>query len=150
METFNTAIDIYAPKEKVWEVLLGSDTYRDWTNVFNPTSHYKGDWSEGSKMLFLGTDETRASEGGMVSRIAKNIPYQHISIQHLGIVENGIEDTTSEKAAAWAPAFENYTLTEVDGVTELLIEQDLDAEYVEQFTDMWQQALERIKELSEA
>ena len=34
--------------------MLADDTYREWTSAFHPGSYYKGDWSEGSKILFLG------------------------------------------------------------------------------------------------
>lgn len=149
MQKFETSIFINAPKEKVWDVLLGAETYREWTKPFNPTSRFEGDWSEGSKILFLGTDENGNNEGGMVSRIAKNIPYEYISIEHLGIIENGVEDTTSEKAKAWAPAFENYTLIEKDGGTLMKIDQDLEESYKEMFEKMWPQALKKLKELAE-
>lgn len=149
MEKFKTSIYINAPKEKVWNTLLGKDTYQEWTKAFNPTSRFEGDWSEGSKILFFGTDENGSNEGGMVSRIAKNRQYEYLSIEHLGIIENGIEDTTSEKAKSWAPAFENYTLTEKDGGTELTIDQDLDEQYKQMFSEMWEKALDKLKELAE-
>ena len=100
-------------------------------------------------MLFLGTDENGKNEGGMVSRIAKNIPYQFLSIEHLGIVRDGVEDTTSEEAKSWAPAFEKYTFTEKDGQTEVTIEQDLEENYCEEFTELWRKALQKVKELAE-
>lgn len=149
MKKFKTSIFINAPKEKVWDVMLGKDSYKEWTKPFNSTSRFEGDWSEGSKMLFLGTDENGNNEGGMVSRIAKNVPYEHLSIEHIGIVENGVEDTASEKAKAWAPAFENYTFTEKNGGTEVDIDQDLDEKYVQMFEGMWKKSLLRLKELAE-
>lgn len=148
-QKLTASIIINAPREKVWDTLLGYNTYKEWTKVFNPTSRYEGDWSEGSKILFLGTDENGGNEGGMVSKIAKNIPNEFISIKHLGIIENGIEDTTSPKAKSWAPAYENYTLTDVNGGTEFTVEQDLDGEYMEMFKEMWEKALQELKRLSE-
>ena len=134
--------------------MLRDVTYRQWTKAFSPTptstSRVEGDWSEGSKMLFLGTDENGNNEMGMVSRIAKNEPYRYLSIEHLGIIENGIEDTTSEKAKSWAPAFENYTLTDKNGGTELSIHMDIDAENKESFEEMWKKALKTLKELAES
>lgn len=148
-QKLTASIIINAPREKVWDTLLGYNTYKEWTKVFNPTSRYEGDWSEGSKILFLGTDENGGNEGGMVSKIAKNVPNEFISIKHLGIIENGIEDTTSPKAKSWAPAYENYTLTDVNGGTEFTVEQDLDDEYMEMFKEMWEKALQELKRLSE-
>ena len=148
-QKLTASIIINAPREKVWDTLLGYNTYKEWTKVFNPTSRYEGDWSEGSKILFLGTDENGGNEGGMVSKIAKNVPNEFISIKHLGIIENGIEDTTSPKAKSWAPAYENYILTDVNGGTEFTVEQDLDDEYMEMFKEMWEKALQELKRLSE-
>lgn len=153
MQKFKTSIFINAPKEKVWDVMLGKDTYKEWTQPFNPSSSFsttvEGDWSEGSKMRFIGADENGENEGGMVSRIAKNVPYEYLSIEHVAILDNGAEDSTSEKAKSWVPSFENYTLTEKDGGTEVSVEQDLDEQYIQMFGEMWEKALQKVKELSE-
>lgn len=85
-------------------------------------------------MLFLGPDPETGQEGGMVSRIAENRPHEYISIEHIGIIQNGIEDTTSEAAKKWASAFENYTFKERDGATEVLVDVDVEDEYAEMFS----------------
>lgn len=149
MKKFSKSILINAPREKIWDIMLDKETYKEWTKPFNHTSRFEGDWNEDSKIIFLGTDENKENEGGMVSRIAKNIPYEFISIEHLGIIENEIEDTTSEKAKSWALAYENYTLREKEGTTEVLVEQDLEEQYIEMFEEMWDKALLKLKELSE-
>jgi uncharacterized protein YndB with AHSA1/START domain len=148
-QKLTTSIFINSPREKVWDTLLGYNTYKEWTKPFNPTSRFEGDWSEGSKILFFGTDENGENEGGMVSRIAKNVPNEYISIKHIGIIENGIEDTTSPKARSWAPAYENYTLTEKGDGTEIVIDQDLDKEHIPMFKEMWEKALQELKKLAE-
>lgn len=43
MKTLNYSINIKASKEKVWDIMLSDKTYREWTKVFNPTSHFEGD-----------------------------------------------------------------------------------------------------------
>ena len=77
---------------------------------FTAGSYYSGDWSKGSKILFLGPGED-GKTSGMVARIAENRPYEFISIEHLGEVVNGVEDLTSEKVKSWAGAHEDYTFT---------------------------------------
>lgn len=150
MQKLHFSIKINASAEKVWNTMLSEETYKDWTSVFNPGgSIVKGNWEKGSKMLFIGPDPQTGEEGGMVSRIAENIPYEFISIEHIGIVNNGIEDTTSEEAKKWAPAFENYTFKEENGVTEVQVDLDMLDEYVDMFKEMWPKSLERLKELSE-
>ncbi len=146
MKTLNFSIFINAPKEKVWSTMLEDATYREWTKAFDATSYYEGDWSEGSKMLFLSKDENGNTRGGMSSVIAKNKPNEYISIKHLGMIENGIEKPWEVEGEG----FENYTFNEKDGGTQLDIElTNLPDSYVEVMNEMWPKALEALKTLSE-
>jgi hypothetical protein len=149
MEKLHTSILIQAPRAKVWEVMLQDPTYSDWTTAFGGPSRFEGSWNEGSKILFLSTDPETGDQMGMVSRIKENREHEFVSIQHLGIVKNGVEDTESEAAKEWAPAHENYTFTEVEGGTNLVVELDIKGEYKEVFEEMWAKALLRLKELCE-
>lgn len=144
---FSTVVN--APKEKVWGTMFGDKTYRVWTEPFTPGSYYKGDWSKGSKIIFLGPDPETGKEVGMVSRIAENKLYEFVSIEHLGIVKDGVEDTTSEEAKKWTPAFENYTFNEENGKTTVLIDTDINDDYKEMFEDIWPKALQKLKEIAE-
>ena len=149
MQKLHFSILINAPKDKVWHAMLDDKPYREWTKAFNEGSYYKGSWEKGSKILFLGPDPKTGEEGGMVSRVAENKPYEFISIEHLGIVQNGVEDTTSEEAKKWAPAFENYTFKEKDGATEVLVDMDIDEKEAEMFSKMWPEALKKLKVIAE-
>ena len=71
MQKLKFSIEINATKEKVWNTMLEDKTYRIWTEVFSKGSHFIGDWSKGSKILFLGPNEN-GEMGGMVSRIKEN------------------------------------------------------------------------------
>lgn len=150
MQKLHASIHINAPRAKVWDTMLGDATYREWIKAFGGDSYYKGDWSEGSKIQFLGKDPETGKEMGMTSRIAVNRPHEYISIEHLGIVSEGMEDCTSEQAQLWSNAFENYTFSDKDGGTDLQIEQDMNDEYAAMFQEMWVDALQRIKKLAEA
>lgn len=147
MDKLHFSIVINAPKEKVWSTMLDDNTYRKWTEAFAPGSYYKGDWNKGSKILFLAPGEN--GEMGMVSRIKENRLYEYISIEHLGFVQDGKEDTSSEAVKAWAGVLENYTFKEKGGATELLVDMDSNEEYEEMFQDMWPKALQKLKELAE-
>lgn len=150
MQKIHFSIQIDAPKEKVWDVMLGDATYREWTEPFHAGSYYKGDWSEGSKMLFLGPDDNGKKDGGMVSRVKENRTHEYISIEHVGIVVDGVEDTTSEDAKKWTPAFENYTFTEKDGGTEVSVDMEAASdEYKDMFEGVWPKALLKLKEIVE-
>jgi hypothetical protein len=137
-------ITIDAPCEKVWNVIIGKDTYPVWTAVFAEGSAVETDWKKGSKALFLD-----GNGSGMVSEIAENIPYKFLSIRHLGEIVKGKEYTDSEKVKEWAGAYENYTLTEVDGKTEWLTEIDVTEEFGDYFDKTWPVAMEKVKELAE-
>lgn len=149
MEKLRKTINIDAPRERVWDVMLADDTYRDWTTAFSPGSHYRGDWSQGSKILFIGPLPDGAGEMGMVSRIAESRPHEFISIEHLGIYKNGVEDTESPEAKKWAPAYENYSFAEKNGGTALEVEMDIDGAELENFGRMWDAALARLKAIAE-
>lgn len=144
MKKIHSEITINASPETVWNVMLEDDTYRKWTSAFAEGSHYEGSWKQGEKMLFLDPEGT-----GMVSIIAELRPHEFISLEHIGIIQDGIEDTESEDAKKWAPAFENYTFEEVKGKTKLSIDMDILDEFEEMFTEMWKNALKKLKVLSE-
>ena len=142
-------IEIKAPREKVWDVLFGKETYPLWTTAFSEGSTVETDWQKGSKALFLD-----GSNRGMVSKIVENVPNEFMSIEHLGMYDNGVEDYESEHVKSWAGAKENYTLTELDGQTTLLVYMEMDEseenkQMIEMFSKMWPKALEKVKELSE-
>lgn len=148
MEKMHFKIQINAPREKVWHATLDDATYREWTKAFMPGSYAVTDWQKGSKALFLGPDGNGGTSG-MVSRIKENIPNEFLSIEHLGEVKDGVEDTTSEKVKKWSGSLENYTLKNVDGKTEFSVECDMAEEYADMFKEMWPKALATLKEISE-
>jgi Activator of Hsp90 ATPase homolog 1-like protein len=148
MAKLKFSIIINVPKEKVWNTMLEDRTYRIWTEVFSEGSYYSGDWNKGSKILFLGPGND-GKTGGMVSRIKDNKLYEFISIEHLGEVIDGVEDTTSDRVKEWSGALENYTFIDMNGKTELIVEMDINEDFKEMFQNTWPQALQKLKELCE-
>ncbi len=151
MKKLHFTITINAPAHKVYEYMLGindKSSYEAWTTFFDPTSTYEGTWEQGTKILFIGTDE-HGEKGGMVSRIAENTPNQFVSIQHYGLVKGGEEITEGPEVEQWANAFENYTFEENDGITTLSIDTDISEEYREYMEDAWHKALGKLKEMCE-
>ena len=144
MEKQEYKITIHAPAEKVWNTLWDDETYQLWTAPFSEGSRAETDWKKGSKVLFVNEKGE-----GMVASIAENIPNKYLSIEHLGIIKDGVEDRDSEKVKAWAGAHENYTLKNVDGHTELTVEMDITDEYKDMFAEVWPKALDKLKELAE-
>ena len=148
MSKLNFSIAIDAPISKVWDTMIEDKTYRIWTEEFSPGSHYIGNWNQGSKILFLGPSND-GKLAGMVSRIKENKLHKYISIEHLGEVHDGVEDTTSDRVKVWAGALENYTFIDKNGKTELVVDMDINEEFVEMFEGMWPKALKKPKSLCE-
>lgn len=128
--------------------MLDDATYRVWTEAFGPGSHYVGDWKKESKILFLAPGKS-GEMSGMVSRIKENRQFEYLSIEHLGIVQDGKEDTSSESVKEWAGALENYTFRANGGTTEVLVDLDAAEEYRKMFEDTFPRALQKLKELAE-
>lgn len=130
--------------------MLQDATYRQWTKPFNPSgSYFEGNWDEGSKILFLGSNPETGEVGGMVSRIAQNKRHELISIEHLGEIKGGVEDTTSEKVKLWQGAEENYKFTDVNNGTEVSVELIVPDEFKDYMDDTWPKALAVLKEMCE-
>ncbi len=149
METLYFEIEINAPVNKVVATMLGEETYKAWTAEFNPTSRFKGSWQKGSKILFVGTDKDGHDEG-MVSRIKEHLPNKFVSIEHLGMVHKGEEITTGSVVEGWAGALENYSFAETKTGTKLWVTLDSKDEYKDYFSEAWQRALKKLKQICEA
>jgi len=143
-EKLTYSITIAASREKVWHALFDDESFRKWSSQFAEGSHYVGDWSEGNEIRFLveGND-------GMVSVIDRNRPNEFMSIRHIGYIRAGVEDMDSEEVKSWTPAYENYTLKEVDDGTHLTVETDTFNDFVEYFNETWPKALVVVKETAE-
>ena len=147
-DSMHFEIEINAPVSKVFDLMLADETYRDWTSAFSSGSYYRGDWSKGSKILFLGPDEN-GGEGGMVARIADRVKDKYISIEHLGLYSDGKEITSGPEVGGFAGATENYTFVDKGEKTLLKVDMETGGEYKEHFEDMWPRALKRLKEICE-
>lgn len=149
MVTLNFSVDIAAPVEKVFTTMLEEEGYKQWTSIFNSASHYIGTWEKGATIQFLGCDAD-GNMGGMISRIEENIPNRFVSIEHLGIIENGEAITSGPKVESWAGAHENYGFSENNGITTVKVALDTGSGYDDYFNQTYPKALEKLKEICEA
>ncbi|MDO5524242.1 MAG: SRPBCC domain-containing protein [Bacteroidia bacterium] len=144
MVTLKFEKEINASAQKVWNVLWNKDTYAQWTSSFNPISRIEADWRVGGKTYFKDADGN-----GMVTVIdAMNEPYELV-FRQVGEVNNGVEDTTSEKVKSYAGSFEKYFLSETDGVTKLNASVDTSEEYSAFMEKAFIEGLEIVKKLAE-
>jgi uncharacterized protein YndB with AHSA1/START domain len=145
MTTLHFAAAIQASRETVWRTMLAPDTFRLWAAEFAEGSYFEGSWDQGARIRFLVP-----SGEGIVAVIAENRPHEFLSIKHVGYVKDGVEDTESEMVRAWAPAFENYSLSYAGLSTQLRVDLDVTPEFEEHMTTVWPKALDRLKRLCEA
>lgn len=151
MQKLQFKVSIQAPAAKTYDLMLGissKSTYEQWTSLFNPTSTYEGSWNKGSKILFVGVDE-KGEKGGIVSKIADNIPNQFVSIQHYGLVKGDEEITEGPEVEKWANGFENYHFEENNGITTVTVELDTTEDFIGYMNEKYPKALNRLKELCE-
>jgi len=143
-KTLTFEIVIRAPRARVWATMLDPETYKAWTSAFCEGSYFVGSWDEGAKIQFLSP-----SGDGMTAVIAENRLHEFVSIRHLGVIEKGVEDTSSEKVRAWAPAYENYRFSDLPEGCRLTVTVDTVAEYEQYMRDTFPKALALLKELAE-
>ena len=151
MKTLQYQVRRNAPSTKVYDVMLGisnKSTYEQWTSLFNPTSTYEGSWNKGSKILFVGIDES-GKKGGMVSEIAENIPGRFVSIRHYGLLKEDQEITEGPEVEKWAGGYENYTIDENDGVTSVIVDLETTEDFIDYMNQTYPTALNKLKELCE-
>lgn len=139
MEKIKFETTINATKEKVWDVLFGLKTYPEWTAAFAEGSQVETDWKKGSSAIFGD-----GKGNGMLAIIYENIPNKYLSIKHIGEIKDGKETLHN-----WGESFENYTLNEKNGKTQLLIDMDIVKEWGEYFQETWPKALAKVKEIAE-
>jgi len=147
---FSTSID--APVAVVYNTMIGKETFKQWTSVFNPSSTFEGgdlegNWDKGSKVLFVGTDKHGKREG-MVGYIRENVPNQFVSIEYVGILDGDHEITEGPVAEEWR-GFENYTFEERNGSAVVTVDLDVNDQMIEYFGDTYPKALEKLKQICE-
>lgn len=89
---------------------------------------------------------------GMFGKIVENIPYEFVSIEQLGEIIDGQEDTSSDEAKQWQGSHENYRFSEINGATTVdvgVTGENIRSEMTRMFDGMWPKALEKLKEICE-
>jgi uncharacterized protein YndB with AHSA1/START domain len=145
MQKLHFSTEINASKEKVWEMLWSDATYSTWTKAFSEGSIAVTDWQEGSKVQFLNAD----GDGmfGVIETVREN---EFMSFKHLGYVKKNVEQPIEDEAQKWSGSYENYNMTEKDGVTTLNVELDATEDFLDFFNEKFPIALEIVKNLAES
>jgi uncharacterized protein YndB with AHSA1/START domain len=144
MITLKYDIKIHATAQRVWNVLWDTHTYSKWTQSFCETSQMQSDWKIGGETLFQD-----ANGDGMIATITELEQFRKVVFKHLGILKNGMVDTTSTETQEWNGTFEQYHLDEHDGITTLHAEIETVEEYREMMDRGFQQGFAVVKSLAE-
>ena len=144
LQQINKSVSIDAPAHKVWQVLLDKAYYEEWYKAFGEGVKAETDWKLGSKATFADQ-----KGDGIVGRIVTLDPNKKISIEYDGLLSKGQEDLVSETALAIKGTQETYSLEQNGNVTDLSISLEMDEQYYGMMSEMWDKALQKIKELSE-
>jgi hypothetical protein len=149
MKDLHFEIEIFSEPEKVWEAVVDEAKYSVWTSAFCEGSRFEGGWNKGDKILFFAGDEEK--KNGMISEIAESDYPNFISIRHLGMLVDGVEDFESAEVKKWTPAYENYTFEKLDGGKTLFrVDQNMSEEHAEMMAALWEKALKKLKEVCES
>ena len=144
MENLRFSVEVDAPAQHVWNVMLDLDTYREWTGSFHEGSTYVGGCNEGDEIRFLGPNDD-GTASGLFGTIVENRPHEFVSIRYLGDIENDVENREGPAVGLQ----ESYSFSETDGVTTLVVELEVPDEWADDMRSMWSEAIVTIKRLAE-
>ena len=136
---------IAAQPARVFQTLIGNDTYPQWAGAFHEGSYAVTDWQPGSRVHFL-TPEGR----GMYSDIVRRTDGEEITFRHLGEMKEGQEQPPVGEESGWMGAEESYRMRAVAGGTELTALVDTLEDWAGYMEEKFPKALARLKELAEA
>lgn len=124
--------------EYVFKKLFNKQIFKQWTQVFNPTSDYSGFFGLGEEILFHDADGN-----GMLTLISKYEVNKIIEFTYIASFNNGhktLFETTEN--------YERYTFSSNEDNTVILdIDLNIPDDYVEMFEAMWPIAINYIQEL---
>lgn len=145
MKTLEFNIDIASARPKVWDTMLGPETYKQWTGDTWPESTYEGAWKEGEEIRFIAP-----GKGGTLAVIDELRPQQYVRAKHVGLIgADGSVDRDGEAAKGWIGTEESYTFTEANGSTHVKVEIKTNPAWAKMFNDDWPRALAKLKEMCE-
>lgn len=142
MKELQLSTKINASKDKVWTTLWEDVTFRDWASMIDEGTYMKGEMKEGSTVEFISA----VNGYGVTSLIDKLNPNEFVLFKHDADTKDGGQQ---EREKEWTGGTESYTLTEMNGVTTLIVKTEVPPEQEEIFHIRLPKALERIKTLAE-
>jgi|GEM_PF-243927 len=142
MKEIQFSIELNVSKEIVWTTLWDDLTFREWANIIDEGTYMKGVMKEGNEIQFISS----VNGYGVTSLIEKLNPNEFLLLRHcVDTKESGQQEREKE----WTGGTESYSLTEINGVTTLIVKIEVPQEQEETFNIRFPKALERVKALAE-
>lgn len=148
MKRLHFSIQIKSQPHIIYHALTDSEQFAIWSNVFDPNSHVEGSWEKGSLVRFMTYDST-GKLCGLLSRVRDNIPNRKIHLDHVGVLEDGLEIFEGPKVDKIKGASEIYHVLPQREHTLLEVESDAIMDLDSYLNQTWPLALEKLKELCE-
>ena len=143
---FSTQID--APVEQVFDTMFGTDTYKQWTAVFNPTSDFEGSWEKDSKIMFTAINKEGKREG-MIGTVKEYVPNRFVSVGYYGVLDGDKEVTDGDVVNGFADSYENFSFDASGNKANVTVEVDVEDAYKSYMLETYPKALSRLKEICE-
>jgi uncharacterized protein YndB with AHSA1/START domain len=132
--------------EHVWNTLTEPETYKLWVKPFSPDSQYKGEWKEGTDIIFFDPNM-----GGTKAKLKIVKPHEHILAEHTALVNKELEENTEgEIAEKWIGTLEEYIFTTDNDIVEVTIKVQTDEAFKPMYDEGWPEALYLLKKLCES
>jgi hypothetical protein len=136
-------ITINAPKQHVWDVMLGKKTYVQWAKGFSENSNLIGEWKQGTQIDFIDT-----GRGGTRAVLEVVDKPNRLLAKHIAVLSKDREPQT-EGMENWIGTTEEYVLNEENEVTHLMILMHYHPDYETMLDEGWGKSLKLLKELCE-
>lgn len=141
--TYSTTMD--ATCERVWETMLGPETYPVWSKAFSENSTVKGTWGLGETLDFQDP-----GHGGTRAVIDVFEPPHRLVARHIAVLgQDGQPLPEGDGPTGWVGSTETYLLRSVPGGTELVVEMVCGPEWFGMFDECWPRALDLLRGLVE-
>ncbi|CAN5581140.1 hypothetical protein BH23BAC1_BH23BAC1_46440 [soil metagenome] len=138
-DTIKKSIEINAPADKVWEILVNHDYIRKWASAFGEGTFVEADRTPGSEVLW----KDNSGEAGAKGRVEKN---KYASLLKVGYYD----DVNADASTPTGEYTETYDLNSQNGKTIISIEAGLlPLKHVYIHLKLWDNAVIKMKELAE-
>ena len=145
MKNKEYTIEINAPQDRVWDIMLSKDTYAEWVKGFAENSLFVGEWTQGTHMDFI-----HPNHGGTRATLDIVDRPHRLQATHIALIsKDGSLDTTSEFAKTWIGTVEEYILQTENDTTHVTIVMHFHPDYEDMLDKGWKKSLQFLKALCE-